>query len=159
LRWLCLFAIPVFLSGCAMPAAFTVASLALDTGSYVMSGKTLTDHGLSLAMEEDCSMVRLLDEDDAICEEEQDYEVAESLTPLPEGAELEIYLASGDESGDGKGYARLAERVYKARTVYAQLAERAYRARTVYRQLAGRAHKARADHTRYLAAGMMDSEG
>jgi hypothetical protein len=57
------------MSGCAMPVAFTVASFALDAGSYMTSGKTLTDHGLSIAMEEDCSMMRVLDEDDEICQE------------------------------------------------------------------------------------------
>lgn len=129
-----------------MPVAFTVASLALDTGSYVMSGKTLTDHGLSLAMEEDCSMVRLLDEDDAICREKQRYEIADAdLTPLPEDSELILYLASDDDPAGPDGYARLAERVHKARTIHAQLASRA--------------HQARAVRVHYLAAGMMESEG
>ncbi len=114
-----------------MPAAFTVASLALDTGSYMMSGKTLTDHGLSFAMAEDCSMMRVLDEDAEICLEEQDYEVADAaLTPLPDDGDLDIGLASGGESRDGVGYAQLAHRVHKARTV----------------------------RTHYLAAGMMESE-
>jgi hypothetical protein len=114
-----------------MPAAFTVASLALDTGSYMMSGKTMTDHGLSLAMEEDCSMMRVLDEDDEICREQQDYEVADAaLTPLPDGGDLDLGLASGGDSWDGVGYAQLAHRVHEARTV----------------------------ETRYLAAGMMESD-
>ena len=112
-----------------MPAAFTVASLALDTGSYMMSGKTLTDHGLSLAMDEDCAMVRVLDEDDDICQEAPDYELAGAeLTPLPEG-DLEIGLAAGDGAWGAAGYARLAQRVHKARTL----------------------------QVGYLAAGMMDA--
>ena len=114
-----------------MPAALTVASLALDTGSYMMSGKTVTDHGLSLAMEEDCSMMRVLDEDDEICQEEQDYEVADAaLTPLPAGGDLDLSLASGGESWDGASYAQLEHRVHKARTI----------------------------ETHYLAAGMMESD-
>lgn len=114
-----------------MPAAFTVASLALDTGSYMMSGKTMTDHGLSLAMEEDCSIMRVLDEDDEICQEDQDYEVAGAApTPLPDDGDLDIGLASGGDPWDGAAYARLAHRVHKARTTYAN----------------------------YLAAGMMESE-
>ncbi len=128
MRWLCSLAIVVFLSGCAMPAAFTVASLALDTGSYAMSGKTLSDHGLSLAMEEDCSMMRVLDEDNEICQEEQDYEVADTiLTPLPEDS---IGIASRGESWDSVGYVQLAQRVHKARTI----------------------------DTHYVTAGMMESE-
>jgi hypothetical protein len=121
----------MFLSGCAMPVAFTVASLALDTSSYMMSGKTLTDHGLSMAMEEDCSMVRLLDEDDDICQEKQDYEVADSaLTPLSADSDLDIGFASGGDAWDSAAYAQLAERVNRARTVQED----------------------------YLAAGMIDSE-
>ena len=101
-----------------MPAAFTVASLALDTGSYMVSGKTLTDHGLSMAMDEDCAMVRVLDEDDEICQEAPDYELAAAdLTPLPENSDLDIALASGDGGWDAAGYARLAQRVHKARTI------------------------------------------
>ena len=114
-----------------MPAAFTVASLALDTGSYMVSGKTLTDHGLSVAMDEDCSMVRVLDEEEAICQETPDYEVANAaLTPLPEGGDLDLGLASGP-GPSGAGYAQLARRVHKARTVQAP----------------------------YLAAGMMEADG
>ncbi len=131
MRWVCLIAIPVLMSGCAMPAAFTVASFALDAGSYMMSGKTLTDHGLSIAMEEDCSMMRVLDEDDEICQEEQDYEVADmTLTPLPDGEDLDLSFASGGDPWGGVDYAQLAQRVYKARTV----------------------------ERHYLTAGMMESE-
>lgn len=120
--------------------------MAVDTGSYMMSGKTLTDHGLSLAMSEDCSMVRLLDEDDEICREEQHYEVADAdLMPLSEDSELAIGLAADGEEGPDSGYAQLAQRVD--------------RARTVFRQLAGRAHKERTGRVRYLAAGLMDGEG
>jgi len=126
-----LLTISLLLSGCAMPAAFTVASLALDTGSYMMSGKTLTDHGLSVAMDEDCSMVRVLDEDDAICQEDQDYEVADTaLTPLPDDGDMDLALASGGNPWGTVGYAQLAQRVHKARTVQAS----------------------------YLAAGMMESD-
>ena len=114
-----------------MPAAVTIASLALDTGSYMMSGKTLTDHGLSVAMDEDCAMVRVLDEDGDICREEPDYEVADAaLTPLPDNGDLDLDLASGQDPWGGVGYAQLAQQVHKARTVQ--------------------------DH--YLAAGMMESD-
>ena len=131
MRWVCLLAIPVLMSGCAMPVAFTVASFALDAGSYMMSGKTLTDHGLSIAMEEDCSMMRVLDVDDEICQEEQGYEVADAvLMPLPDGGNLDLSLASGSDSWDDVGYAQLSQRVHKARTI----------------------------DTHYLAAGMMESE-
>ena len=41
MRWLSVLAVAVLSSGCAMPAAFTVASLAVDTGSYMASGKKI----------------------------------------------------------------------------------------------------------------------
>lgn len=178
LRWLLLIAIPVLASGCAMPAAFTVASMAVDTGSYMVSGKTLTDHGLSLALAGDCAVVRLIEENGAICLDEGDYEIAEDdLTPLPEGVDLDVYLAAGGRSPDPKGYARLAGRAFEARTAHARLAGRVHEARAahtqwaepagagraVYADLAGRAHEARAEaragRVRYLAAGMMESDG
>jgi hypothetical protein len=75
--------------------------------------------------------VRVLDEDEAICQEAPDYEVADAaLTPLPPGGDLDLALASGPGS-NGAGYAQLARRVHTARTVQAP----------------------------YLAAGMMESNG
>jgi hypothetical protein len=120
-----------------MPAAVSVASLAVDTSSYMVSGKTMTDHGLSLAMDEDCSMMRVLDEDEEVCREEQDYEVAvAALTPLPDnpdGGELELDLASGDDPWAGDPWAGVG-----------------------YAQLAHRAHEARTGQRHYLAAGMIE---
>jgi hypothetical protein len=103
-----------------MPAAVSVASLAVDTSSYMVSGKTMTDHGLSLAMDEDCSMMRVLDEDEEVCQEERDYEVAvAALSPLshePDGGDLDLELASGGDPWAGVGYAQLAHRAHEART-------------------------------------------
>lgn len=130
MRWPCVLAIFGLLSGCAMPAAFTVASFALDSGSYAMSGKTLSDHGLSLAAEEDCAMVRVLDEGEEVCQEQPGYEVAEGiLTPLPEDGDRETLIAARSGSEESVGFAQLAQRVHQART----------------------------DRGNYLAAGMMPS--
>ena len=128
MRWLGLIAIMMSVPGCAMPAAFTVASFALDTGSYGMSGKTLTDHGLSLATEKDCSVMRLLEDESEVCREHQDYEVVDTiLTPLPEGDDPEVGLNQSEETMDSPSYAQLAQRV----------------------------HEARVDNRNYLTAGMM----
>lgn len=119
MRFVWLTAIVFSLSGCALPAAVSVASLAADVGSYLASGKTVTDHGLSVVMDQDCALLRVID--GQICEEEEDYEVALAmLTPLPEpGAEeMELDLASADEPGtwtppdapSGNSWLQVAER-------------------------------------------------
>ena len=74
------------LSGCALPPAVTLVSLALDATSYVVSGKTVTDHGISLVLDRDCALLRALEGE--ICRETADFEVAlATLTPLPATAE------------------------------------------------------------------------
>ncbi|MEM7172273.1 MAG: hypothetical protein AAF530_19045 [Pseudomonadota bacterium] len=69
-------------SGCVLPPAISVATLALDVGSFAVSGKTMTDHGISLVAQEDCALTRVLEGE--ICEAYLEYEVAgDVLTPLP----------------------------------------------------------------------------
>lgn len=100
MRWLWIPAIALFLSGCALPPAVTIASFAIDAGSYLVSGKTVTDHGLSLALDRNCSMIRVFE--GHICEEDQTYEVAQAaLAPLPEsnGESSDIGPTSGPEPG------------------------------------------------------------
>lgn len=49
------------LSGCALPPVVSVASFALDVASYSQSGKSVTDHGLSLVLRRDCAVLNLFD--------------------------------------------------------------------------------------------------
>ncbi len=62
MRWLSLAALTVMLSGmlsgCALPPAVTVASLVADVVSYASTGKTITDHGISLVLQKDCALLR-----------------------------------------------------------------------------------------------------
>jgi len=58
MRWLSLAVLAVFLSGCALPPAFTVLSLFVDVVSYAETGKTITDHGISLVLKKDCALLR-----------------------------------------------------------------------------------------------------
>ena len=100
MRFIWMSAVLLSLSGCALPVAVSIASLALDAGSYLASGKTVSDHGLSLVMNKDCALLRVVE--GPICQEESQYEVElAALTPLPEpGAEaMELDLASGPEAG------------------------------------------------------------
>lgn len=91
MRWLFLAPVAVLLSGCVLPAAVSIALIAADVSSYAISGKTVTDHGLSLAMQEDCAILRVLE--GKLCQETETYETAiATLTPLP--ADVDTAVAS-----------------------------------------------------------------
>ncbi len=72
LRTLGAAAVVSLLSGCALPPVITIASIAADFASYGATGKTLSDHGLSFVMQQDCSMLRVLDNEKTVCVEEDD---------------------------------------------------------------------------------------
>ncbi len=59
ISWLGAASVAGMLSGCALPPAVTVASLALDFASYVETGKTVTDHGISFVLDMDCGLLRI----------------------------------------------------------------------------------------------------
>ena len=69
--------------GCALPPAVAIASYAIDVGSFVATGKTATDHGISLVAQEDCALMRVFE--GPICQEDPDYQLADAgvLEPLP----------------------------------------------------------------------------
>jgi hypothetical protein len=58
--------------GCAIPPAVSIASLVADGASYVSSGKSVTDHGISALFGEDCALLRIFD--GKICRETPEYE-------------------------------------------------------------------------------------
>ena len=58
MRWLSLAALTAVLSGCALPPAITLASLAADVVSYASTGKSITDHGISIVLQRDCAILR-----------------------------------------------------------------------------------------------------
>lgn len=62
-------ALPIGLGGCGAPVAFQVASLAADGVSYLATGKSVFDHGLSAVAEEDCAMLRIVTEGQ-VCRDE-----------------------------------------------------------------------------------------
>ena len=69
-------------SGCALPPMVTMASVAADVFSYGETGKSVTDHGISLVMKQDCALLRVFQ--GAVC---SDYPPAESRPEnTPEGA-------------------------------------------------------------------------
>ncbi len=61
MRGLVLAAAAISLSGCGLPTIVSVWSTALDFASYGSTGRTVTDHGISLVLLKDCSLMRGLD--------------------------------------------------------------------------------------------------
>lgn len=57
---------PLFLGGCVVPPAITIASYVADGVSYLASGKSLEDHALSAITDQDCALHRVIQEK-AIC--------------------------------------------------------------------------------------------
>ena len=49
----------ILLNACALPAVYSIATLAVDGISYATSGKGLSDHALSAVANEDCAMWRV----------------------------------------------------------------------------------------------------
>ncbi len=84
LRVLAVFVILLLgLSGCLQPTPLNIASIVADVGSYMVSGKTLVDHGVSGITSQDCAIARLFTEG-AVCRETVTYEAApDILEPLP----------------------------------------------------------------------------
>jgi hypothetical protein len=50
----------LFLGGCALPPAITVASFVADGVSYVLTGKNTTDHAISAVVRQDCALIRIV---------------------------------------------------------------------------------------------------
>ncbi len=62
----------LLLGGCALPVPIQVASWALDGISYLTTEKSVTDHGLSILAQKDCSVLRGLLDDGEICRDNDD---------------------------------------------------------------------------------------
>lgn len=94
MRWLSLAAAGFFLSGCALPPIISVVSIAADFASYGATGKTVTDHGISLVLQQDCAMLRALD--GPICFEESESETAIASLETGDDAEAGSLFAPRD---------------------------------------------------------------
>ena len=75
------------LSGCVLPPVVTAVSFGADIFSLADTGKTVSDHGISLVMQRDCAIIRALNGE--LC---KDYAPSEDT---PEGA-LVALAALGD---------------------------------------------------------------
>ncbi len=68
MRWLVLASAAISLSGCGLPPVVTYMSYSADVFSYLTTGKTVTDHGISVVLKKDCALLRVLN--GPICIEE-----------------------------------------------------------------------------------------
>ena len=105
MRWLFVPMAALSLSGCGIPPIVSVASLALDFASYGSTGKTVTDHGISMVLQEDCALLRVLD--GTICVEK-----AEEGTATRK-------LARDDETPASRRLASLEDDVNRGMSPYA----------------------------------------
>ena len=51
---------PILLSGCALPPAVMIASYAADGISYIATGKSVSDHGISAVTGRDCEVRHII---------------------------------------------------------------------------------------------------
>ena len=85
------------LGGCGLvPPAVSIASLAVDAFSYAVSGKSVSDHGLSMVMQEDCAVLNLI-QGNEICAPEPHPEIELAATRDPDQSAL---LASTNAASD-----------------------------------------------------------
>ena len=97
MRWFVLSVAAISLSGCGLPPIVTYVSYGADFFSYVATGKSVTDHGISVVLEKDCALLRVLD--GPICIEEEAEEAV-----LSDCARFETsHDTAGTRDGSGKG--------------------------------------------------------
>jgi hypothetical protein len=46
--------------GCSIPTPVSIASYAIDGVSYIVTGKSMSDHALSAVMDQDCALLRIV---------------------------------------------------------------------------------------------------
>ena len=97
----------IILGGCALPVPVQVASWALDGLSYLMTQKTMADHGISVLAQKDCAVLRGLLDDGEFCRDYDDTGImvaddgnAAGFAPLDE---------DGDDGDDGDQLAALTD--------------------------------------------------
>ena len=80
--------LPVVLGGCALPLPLKIASWAIDGISYVATHKSVTDHGISMAMKKDCALLRGVTEGE-VCRQDSEFQIA---LVNPKTGEAEVVL-------------------------------------------------------------------
>ncbi len=88
----------MLLGGCALPVPVQVASWALDGLSYLLTEKSVADHGISVLAQKDCAVLRGLLDPSEFC---RDFDG--SATALADGGDYSLLFSSGDidDAADG----------------------------------------------------------
>jgi len=89
---------PVFLGGCALPPALEVVSWAMTGFSYAATGKGVGEHAVSLAMQEDCAVLRMAMEGDFCVPYPDEPGPAEFMLAANDLVESDLEPASGPSS-------------------------------------------------------------
>ncbi len=88
----------LFLGGCALPVPVQIASWALDGISYMLTEKSVADHGISVLAQKDCAVLRGLLDPGEFCRDFDD-----TATALADGGDYGVLFSSGetDAAPDG----------------------------------------------------------
>ena len=71
----------LLLGGCAVPVPLQIASWAVDGILYITTEKMLSDHGISVALQRDCAMLRVVTEGD-LCRDGEPLKEFAALTRM-----------------------------------------------------------------------------
>lgn len=91
MRFILLGTLAVFLAGCALPPAVVIGSYAADGLSYLITGKSVSDHALSEVVGEDCATWRIVKLENPCREYEDDQQDEDDIllaSVSPEAAPL-----------------------------------------------------------------------
>lgn len=95
MRHLYILAAMMALSGCGLPPAVAIASYALDGALLAATGKTSKDHALSVAMQQDCSMLRIVSGNEICRDYEPTDRAARALAVMEASEEHLVTVADG----------------------------------------------------------------
>lgn len=96
---LLILACALMLGGCALPVPLQIASWAIDGLLFITTEKTMADHGVSLVVQRDCAMLRVVTEG-ALCRE-ADPTTAVAVAELSPPAGINAAVHDALNSADG----------------------------------------------------------
>jgi hypothetical protein len=105
MRRVAFLALPLLLSGCALPPVVGAVAYLLDGASYVGTGKSMSDHALSEVAGEDCAMWRLL-KGELICQGPKDKGKKNAIAIA---AAKTVYPGDGPDSDSDEAPTMVAE--------------------------------------------------